>query len=145
MHRLDHGYKITARAKHRREDIDPGLAASSDIWREWEKMGGRWRVESNTSTKRTRARAQVQSSVPIPSPILCQSPSPHPVPNPIPAFSPGPDPVESNPRIRAHTGAQRQSTTDTERLDRRYSGTSVLSNDIDISTMNWYVMKHKEH
>jgi hypothetical protein len=49
------------------------------------------------------------------------------------------------PRIRAHTGAQRQSTTDTERLDRRYSGTSVLSNVIDTSTINWYAMKHKEH
>lgn len=36
-------------------------------------------------------------------------------------------------------------TTDTERLDRRYSGTSVLSNNIDTSTINWYAVKHKEH
>jgi hypothetical protein len=34
MHHRDHGYKRTAPAKHRGMDGDPGLAASSEIWRE---------------------------------------------------------------------------------------------------------------
>ena len=151
MHRLGHGYKITAPAKHRREDIDPERAASSDIWREWEKMQGRWRVESNTSTKCTRptskvrlpCRFQVQAFVKLQ--VLFQSPVQFQfrIHFKLPASRPGPDPVKGNPQIWAHTDAQRQSTTDTERLDRRYSGTSVLGNDIDTSTTNWYITAHK--
>ena len=81
--------------------------------------------------------------MPIPSPVLCQASSPYPVsgavpvpvPNPLSASSPGLDPVEGTPGICTHTDAQSMPTTDTEGLDRRYSGTSVLSNGIDTNTI----------
>lgn len=51
---------------------------------------------------------------------------------------------ESILQIRAHTDAQRLSTTSTERLDRRYSGTSVLGNRMHTNTINWHITKHEE-
>jgi hypothetical protein len=85
-------------------------------------------------------RVTVSSLSSVPDPrvqVRVQDPSPFRTPAPV--VAPGPGPLHTG--IRTHTVAKGMSADDTERLDKRYSGTSVWVEWFVTRAMDWATNK----